>query len=61
MGSPVVHFDVSGPDPETTAKFYSELFGWHTQTFPELSYTMIDTHAEFQKNRRNWFEVRSSM
>ena len=23
--------------------------------------TMIETHAEFQKNRRNWFEVRSSM
>jgi uncharacterized protein len=45
MGSPVTHFDVSGPEPEMTAKFYSELFGWHSQAFPELNYTMIDTHA----------------
>jgi uncharacterized protein len=46
MGNPAVHFDIIGPDPETTGKFYSELFGWHTQTFPEMGgYTMIDAHA----------------
>jgi uncharacterized protein len=45
MGNPVVHFDIIGPEPEMTAKFYSELFGWHTQSFPELNYTMTDTHA----------------
>ena len=45
MGNPVVHFEINGPDPELVAKFYSELFGWHVQSIPELEYTTIDTHG----------------
>src|SRR5256885_3072145 len=45
MADPVVWFELEGSEPEQTAKFYSELFGWHTQTFPEAGYTTIDTHA----------------
>jgi predicted enzyme related to lactoylglutathione lyase len=25
---PVVHFEISGPDPEALQRFYTELFGW---------------------------------
>jgi len=45
MGNPVVHFEVNGPQGAEVAKFYSELFGWHTQTIPEMSYATVDTHA----------------
>ncbi|HJT38168.1 MAG TPA: VOC family protein [Actinomycetota bacterium] len=45
MGNPVIHFEINGPDPELVAKFYAELFGWHTQSFPEMSYTTIETHS----------------
>ena len=29
MADPIVHFDISGPDLEPLARFYSELFGWN--------------------------------
>ncbi|HYT79689.1 MAG TPA: VOC family protein [Actinomycetota bacterium] len=45
MGNPVTWFEVNGPDPEQTAKFYSELLGWHTEWIPESSYALIDTHS----------------
>lgn len=45
MGNPVVHFEVNGTDREPLEKFYSELFGWHVQSMPEMGYGMIDTHA----------------
>jgi predicted enzyme related to lactoylglutathione lyase len=47
MGNPVVHFDLTGPEAEMTAKFYGELFGWHVQSLPspQGTYNMIDTHA----------------
>lgn len=45
MGNPVVHFDLSGPDPELAAKFYGELFGWHLQSMKEMDYWLIDTHG----------------
>ena len=44
MGNPVTWFEVNGPEPEQTAKFYSELFGWHTEGV-EGGYILIDTHA----------------
>ena len=44
MGNPVTWFEVNGPEPEQAAKFYSELFGWHTETV-EGGYILIDTHA----------------
>jgi uncharacterized protein len=46
MGSGVVHFELQGPDPDGAAKFYSQLFGWHTEAIPgEQPYIIIDTHA----------------
>src|SRR5438445_527779 len=45
MGSPVVHFEINGPDDELIAKYYSELFGWHVQPVPGMEYATIDTHA----------------
>src|SRR5205085_9550602 len=46
MGSPVVHFELQGPDPDGTAKFYSQIFGWHTESVPgEQPYVTVDTHA----------------
>jgi hypothetical protein len=44
MGIPITWFEILGPDPERTAKFYSELFGWHTQTV-QGGYVLIDTHS----------------
>jgi uncharacterized protein len=31
MGSPVVHFEISGRDAERSRSFYSGLFGWSVQ------------------------------
>jgi uncharacterized protein len=46
MGSPVVHFELAGPDHEATAKFYCDLFGWSViRSVPELVYTTVDTNA----------------
>jgi uncharacterized protein len=46
MGLPVTWFEINGPQsPETAAKFYSELFGWHVQHLPEANYGLIDTHG----------------
>jgi hypothetical protein len=32
MGNPVVHFEVTGKDPEKLRGFYGELFGWQFDT-----------------------------
>src|SRR5437867_8351258 len=40
----VVHFELNGPDPEGTARFYGELFGWHTEAIPG-DYVLVDPHA----------------
>jgi predicted enzyme related to lactoylglutathione lyase len=45
MGYPVTWFDVNAPDLERSATFYSELFGWHTESMPDQDYVLIDTHA----------------
>lgn len=45
MGNPVVHFEISGSDGEPLEAFYSELFGWHMEFMPEMSYRLVDTHA----------------
>src|SRR5436309_5771362 len=42
MANPVAWFEIMGPDPEQASKFYSELFGWQTQTL-EGGYTTVDT------------------
>jgi predicted enzyme related to lactoylglutathione lyase len=45
VDNPVVHFEINGTDGQALEKFYSEVFGWHVQSFPELGYATIDTHA----------------
>jgi predicted enzyme related to lactoylglutathione lyase len=45
MGNPVTWFEINGPEAEQTAKFYSELFGWHVDAMPEANYNLIDTHS----------------
>ena len=45
MANPITWFEINGPEPDQTAKFYSEVFGWHTQSMPESNYVLIDTHA----------------
>jgi len=36
---PIVHVEFSTKDREVGSKFYSELFGWQMQHFPEFNYT----------------------
>lgn len=45
MGSPVVHFEIMGPDGPALSGFYAELFGWGVQHMPEMNYTVVDTRA----------------
>jgi uncharacterized protein len=45
MPNPVVHFEIISNDTAALEKFYGELFGWHLQSFPEMNYALIDTHA----------------
>ena len=45
MGYPVTWFEINTADPEKTAGFYAELFGWHTETVPDADYILIDTHS----------------
>lgn len=47
MAGSVTHFEVNTPDNAKAAKFYGELFGWHTQAMgPDMgNYVIVDTHA----------------
>lgn len=45
MGNPVVHFDISGTDPEQLQGFYGELFGWKVQPIPDMNYALVDTQG----------------
>src|SRR5919201_5462103 len=44
MANPITWFEINGPEPDQTSKFYSEVFGWHMDTVPG-NYIIIDTHA----------------
>ena len=39
----IVHFDIATEDPARAKKFYTELFGWTFQSFPEMQYDLITT------------------
>lgn len=39
----VVHVEFSAQDREAAAKFYSDLFGWKFEQFPEMNYATFDT------------------
>jgi predicted enzyme related to lactoylglutathione lyase len=50
MANPVVHFDVSGPNPEELQTFYGEVFGWKITPVPEMNYALVDTQGGFGIN-----------
>lgn len=39
MSSPIVHVEISAEDRSRLVQFYSEIFGWETQDYPEMDYT----------------------
>jgi uncharacterized protein len=39
----IVHFDVPAEDVERAKKFYSALFGWQFESFPDLQYYLFTT------------------
>lgn len=41
---PIVHIEISTVDREASGKFYSDLFGWHVEQMPEMSYATFETH-----------------
>jgi uncharacterized protein len=46
MGSPVVHFEIGGPDDGPLLRFYGELFGWRLTRVPGgVNYTLVDTQG----------------
>ncbi len=47
----VVHFEIPSDDTERTKKFYSDTFGWQTEDFPGMNYTMLRTVETDENNR----------
>jgi predicted enzyme related to lactoylglutathione lyase len=39
MAHRIIHVEFSAKDQAEAAKWYSDLFGWQTQSWPELQYT----------------------
>lgn len=39
----IVHFDIPSEDVERAKKFYSTLFGWDIEPFPDMQYNLITT------------------
>jgi predicted enzyme related to lactoylglutathione lyase len=46
MPSPVVEFQILSKAPDSTARFYSGLFGWTVNENNPLGYRQIDTGSE---------------
>ena len=42
---PIVHVEIPAADQESTGKFYSELFGWNYQAYPEMDYAMFEAEG----------------
>ena len=42
---PIVHIEFAAPDQKAAGKFYSGLFGWKIEAFPEFNYYTFDTGA----------------
>ena len=46
MCSPVVHFEIGGPDDGPLLRFYGELFGWRlSRVAGGVNYTLVDTQG----------------
>jgi predicted enzyme related to lactoylglutathione lyase len=39
----VVHFEIPADDVPRAESFYSEAFGWTTNSIPDMGYTMVST------------------
>jgi uncharacterized protein len=46
MSSAVTHFEIVGKDLAKLRSFYGELFGWKTQSIPEVNYAMVEKEGE---------------
>jgi predicted enzyme related to lactoylglutathione lyase len=46
MGNPVVHFEVTGKDGSALVTFYETLFGWKTQSVPDLGYWTVEKEGD---------------
>ena len=46
MGCAVMRFQIISKEPEQTAKFYSDLFGWKIDANNPMGYRRIDTGTE---------------
>lgn len=43
---PIVHVEFSAQSHQEAARFYSSVFGWETQEFPEMDYTTFSTGGD---------------
>lgn len=41
-GHPIVHIELSSKDRAKDSKFYSDVFGWTMQEYPEMDYTTFE-------------------
>jgi predicted enzyme related to lactoylglutathione lyase len=41
MANPFVHIELHTQDPEKAKKFYSKLFDWTLEEYPDMNYTII--------------------
>jgi uncharacterized protein len=46
MGCPVTAWQMISKNPEASAKFYREMFGWQINTNNALGYRVVDTCSE---------------
>ena len=42
MGQPVIHFEITGKDPEQLQRYFGELFGWEYDTGDPVSGSISD-------------------
>ncbi|MDH2442924.1 VOC family protein [Amnibacterium sp. CER49] len=52
MAQPVVHVEITGPDPDGLQEFYRRLFGWEYDTGNEVSRTIEKEHGSYGFVRR---------
>ena len=45
MSHPIVHIEFSAQDREAAARFYSDLFGWKVEQFPEMNYATFEAEG----------------
>ncbi len=46
MPNPVIHFEIQSSDSAKSIEFFTNVFGWHIETIPQIGYSIVDTHTE---------------